>query len=112
MGEVNAYMNGYQPEGDTEFLSASLDAHKKALEESQQKVERLESYMELIHKSTDETHVKVLVEKAIAYEVGEEPTEEMEQCIVCEKWTKDYVPDEEGGTYWCQSCAKEEVGSL
>lgn len=44
MSEINAYMNGYQPEGDTEFLAASLDAHKKALEDSQQKVERLERF--------------------------------------------------------------------
>ncbi|MGD6964516.1 hypothetical protein ACQCVB_20135 [Fictibacillus phosphorivorans] len=42
MSEVNAYMNGYQPDGDTEFLSASLEAHKKALKEYQRKVERLE----------------------------------------------------------------------
>jgi hypothetical protein len=42
MTEINAYMNGYQPEGDTEFLAASLEAHKDALKESQQKVERLE----------------------------------------------------------------------
>jgi hypothetical protein len=40
--EINAYMNGYQPEGDNEFLAASLEAHKDALKESQQKVERLE----------------------------------------------------------------------
>jgi hypothetical protein len=44
--ELNAYMNGYQPEGDTEFLSASLEVHKKALQESQQKVERLEKALE------------------------------------------------------------------
>jgi YopX protein len=35
-------------------------------------------------------------------------SEVKEQCIICEKWIKDYVPDEEGGTYWCQPCAKEE----
>ncbi|WP_416729226.1 hypothetical protein [Fictibacillus sp. JL2B1089] len=46
MAEINAYMNGYQPEGDTEFLSASLDAHKKALEKSQQKVKRMEKALE------------------------------------------------------------------
>jgi hypothetical protein len=44
MTEINAYMNGYQPEGDTEFLVASLDAHKKAIKECQQKVERLEKF--------------------------------------------------------------------
>jgi hypothetical protein len=116
MTEINAYMNGYQPNTDVQYLQAALEANKNALTESQLKVKRLEKYMEEIHKSTNDMHVKVLVEKAIAYEVGEVPEmegfedspEEMEQCIVCEKWTKDYLPDEEGGTYWCEPCAKEE----
>jgi hypothetical protein len=119
MSEVNAYMNGYQPMKDNDYLVAALDAHKNALTESRLKVKRLEKYMEEIHKSTNDVHVKVLVEKAIAYEVGEAPEmegfedspEEMEQSIICEKWTNDYVPDEEGET-WCQPCAKEEIDSL
>lgn len=106
MSEINAYMNGYQPEGDTEFLVAALEAHRTALvnsrleaetakeflyqhiqtnkglddenkqllnrlNEYRQKAERLEKYMEEIHKATSDVHVKVLVERAIAYEVGE-----------------------------------------
>jgi hypothetical protein len=53
-------MNGYQPEGDTEFLTASLEAHKDALKQSQQKVERLEKILELAYNLPAKTDIEFL----------------------------------------------------
>jgi hypothetical protein len=42
MSEINAYMNGYQPMKDNDYLVAALDAHKNALDKTEQKVRRFE----------------------------------------------------------------------
>jgi uncharacterized coiled-coil DUF342 family protein len=59
MTEINAYMNGYQPEGDTEFLAASLEAHKKALKESEQKVDDFKKTASLYYEEMMENKQKV-----------------------------------------------------
>jgi predicted RNase H-like nuclease (RuvC/YqgF family) len=45
VAEINAYMNGYQPEGDTEFLTAALEAHKKAIEKANFETETAKEFL-------------------------------------------------------------------
>ncbi|WP_416730277.1 hypothetical protein [Fictibacillus sp. JL2B1089] len=45
MTEVNAYMNGYQPEGDTKFLVAALETHRTALADSRLEAETAKEFL-------------------------------------------------------------------
>jgi hypothetical protein len=45
MSEINAFMNGYKPEGDNEFLVASLETHKKALVEANLETETAKEFL-------------------------------------------------------------------
>jgi hypothetical protein len=45
MSEVNAFMNGYQPNNDVEYLKASLDAHKNQLEKSESEIKVLKNFI-------------------------------------------------------------------
>jgi hypothetical protein len=45
MSEVNAFMNGYQPNNDVAYLKASLDAHKVELKKSEEEVEVLKKFI-------------------------------------------------------------------
>lgn len=53
MSEVNAYMNGYQPNKDVHYLEASLEAHKEALKKATRKGENLEKAMKEIIKANN-----------------------------------------------------------
>jgi hypothetical protein len=43
--EINAFMNGYKPEGDNEFLKSSLEAHKEVLENTKFDLETTKEFL-------------------------------------------------------------------
>jgi CRISPR/Cas system CSM-associated protein Csm2 small subunit len=66
MSEINAFMNGYKPEDDNEFLAASLEAHKKALVEANLETETAKEFLYQHIQTNKELEKKVeLFEKAL-----------------------------------------------
>ena len=71
----------------------------KQFEQQQQEIEDLKFALTIAKGQLDE----------YAEEIEElKMSEEKVQCIICEKQTADYVPDDVTvGTYWCSDCAEE-----
>jgi hypothetical protein len=73
MGEINAFMNGYKPESDNEFLAASLEAHKKALVEANLETETAKEFLYQHIQTNKELEMKAGIYEHALVLISEDP---------------------------------------